>query len=255
MIAIALVGLTLIGIPLYKVFKRKSDDAVCRKNFKGMADAISLYSESYDQRFPSVYEPGEGQPPTLAEKNRNLPVVWSSAIAPFMNDRLSFTCPAADESEAVRVNGTTTVSTMFNPKAKVINHVDLTYGMYVAMGTKPRSDFISPESTILLAETANHGAQGSFNPLPFFGEDGEIPYDGFLIAYNDSNSTFSAATSAVTRLAFYGVVDGDFTKATARHEKTINVLYIDGHIGAISPEESYVNNLGGSNLTGLWSDR
>jgi len=163
-----------------------------------------------------------------------------------MSSRVNFKCPTAKPDEIVRVE---------NPQGsdKVI---ELTYGMYIALSGKYISDLQNPSRTVVIAETSNMGAQGTYDPLPFKTSAGEIvPFDGFAIGYNDDNFVHSEVTNMVTRLAFYNTSTGEKglegPKVLPRHNKNILALFADGTLGKISPNQARVRHLT-PGLIGTW---
>lgn len=235
-----LAGIAFIAlmIPVFKMMKVQSDETVCKRNMKSIAASIQQYAEVYDQRFPSVFQAGDGGAPELL---KGMPIVWASVIPP-LSTGSSFACPAGDKSESVRVNGTSIKASMFEKDQKKLNYIDLNYGMLSSLNVRPVSDVARADETVLIAETSNFGALDSYNPLPFTRSNGEkVPMDGFAIGFDNSQYTPDERTQFVTRLAFRNTADGDFEKAstTGRHkDASIHVIFVDGHIGRFTPDRA-----------------
>ncbi len=232
------IGFILLLIPIYNMMKTQSDETVCKRNMKSIAASIQQYAEVYDQRFPSIFQPGDGGAPELLEEK---PIAWASVI-PGLSSGATFSCPAGHESELVRVNGSSIKTSMFERNNKTLNYIDLNYGMLASLSVRPVSDVARAGETVLIAETSNHGSMGSYNPLPFTRSTGEtVPFDAFSIGFDNHQYSPDEETKSVTRLAFRNTADGNFEKATAtgRHkDASIQVIFVDGHIGRFTPDRA-----------------
>lgn len=233
-IAIALGVLAIAAIPIYGILKKNSDKAACKRNLSGIYKAISIYSEAYDGRFPPLYQQGENATPYLEDGK---PIVWASVVAELLPSNASFTCPACIEEEYTRINGRA-IDTSGREK-KITNGIDLTYGMFAAMSTRPSSDFSDPSSTILLSETANNGARDTYNPQPYKLSDGTVvPFDGFCIGWDTGNFEYLPGESQfITRLAFYNTKDANFSSedVKSRHDTHIHAINVDGSLRFLQP--------------------
>lgn len=257
-IGIVLVVVVLLGIPVFKIMKEKGDETVCRKNLLQAWSAIGVYAEGYDGRFPPMYEVGDNGSPAL---DQGLPVVWASVISGYLQKGVTLTCPAADSSENTKVNGQV-YDTSKGSKGKLINSINLSYGMYMPLSTRPSSDFRDPASTVLLTETANDGAMKTYDPNPFTNSDGErVPFDGFMVGwdttnfYNPKNMTGSFDAAKVTRLAFYNTSDGNFggKDVKARHGSRLFAIYVDGSLGHLKGNSGNIVKRGGNRVSDYWS--
>ncbi len=255
-IGFVIAGVVLISIPVFMIMKGNSERTACKKNIRAAWGALGVYAESFDQRFPPMFEEGQDGTPYL---ERGRPIVWASQIAGYLQDGVNLSCPTAHPDEHTEVNGRI-VDKNKGPTASVQNHIDLTYGMYGPLSSRPISDVLDEAGTVLIAETSNYGARDTYNPVPFALEDGtEVPFDGFQIGWNTQNRDFLKSGSvldaeAVTRLAFYNTADGDFSKAgvTARHESFIYVVYVNGTLGQIGAGDARLVKTG-SRVTRLFS--
>lgn len=253
-IALIIAVLALASIPVYGILKKNSDRTACKRNINGMYKAISLYAESYDGRFPPLYQTGENNSPYL---ENGKPIVWASVIAPLLPTNANFKCPACKDSEVTPINGKI-VDKKSGPKEKVIDGISLTYGMFAAMSARPISDFADPTASILIAETANYGAENTYNPVPFKLNDGtEVPFDGFCIGWNTGNQEYiNKESTLVTRLAFYGTANGNFDddKITARHDSYIHAINVGGNLSFLKPGRAKVVPTSNTNAR-TWSVR
>jgi len=241
LIIIAVLG--AIFYPAYVSLKAQGEKAMCSTNFQAMYKAMTLYAQNYDERIAPIYEVGENGSPALIDGR---PVVWATTIQPFMSERQTFTCPSSHPDEHTVVHSHSDITP---------DPIHLTYGIYRALDTVSLADIPAPDLTILISETSNHGSQGSYNPIPFTTlNDEEVPFDGFVIGWDDSNFRFTSETKAVTRLAFRNTADGDFMKpgVQGRHGKSIQAVFADGHLEQITPDNALLKRKGASELDGLW---
>ena len=223
----------MFGVASYPVFgylKGQSERARCSTNLRAVYQAINLYAEQHDYRFPPMARSeGDGVTPTLSETGR--PYTWISDVTSFMNPRQSFLCPSADEQERV-LNESPDSATATVPSA---------YGMYVPYGGVLTSIVESPDEVVLIADTSNGGARSTLDPLPF---PGGLP-DGYAIGWSNSNTMPDKGTTSVTRLAF-----PDSAKE-GRHGKFIWAVSASGELLQLMPEDAaYRSELGGVN--GHW---
>jgi hypothetical protein len=230
-VAVLAIVILLIGPGM----KKRADESNCKSYMHAIANSISQYAVMNDG-FPPAYAVGENGSPALVDGK---PIVWASVIPPLPKGS-KFTCPAAHPNELVRVNGKSVETSMFQRNDKVLNHIDLSYGMFSALSGRKVSDVANDDQTILLAETANHGANDTYNPEPFSLSDGTaVPFDGFIVGFNNSNGLPDAESKFVTRLAFPNTKDGNFDNndKNARHGKIVFGIYVDGHVGRLTPTD------------------
>ncbi|HSI73395.1 MAG TPA: hypothetical protein VK934_09465 [Fimbriimonas sp.] len=209
-----LIGLAVITIgmyPVYKMMEKNSERARCQANIKAISDALGLYGSVHD-RYPIIYAMDEEQEPIVDA--RGFPATtWASDISEYMNARASFLCPSAIREEAATIPTGRTA-----PEQKLKDHPDRTelisYGMYAAYSGFPVALVENPGNTVIVGETSNLGARGSYDPMPF---KNSVP-DVFVIGWDNSNTAPNEQTKSVTRLAFFDA-GGNFTGETAaRHD-------------------------------------
>lgn len=241
MLGIILVVLGIILWPIYQYGKGQSEKSRCTQNVKAIYQALQQYSINHDDRLPPIYRTDVigGTAPGLGEDGKVY--TFASDVAGYMSRRASFTCPSADLSEAVPTE---------SPEADL--KINSTYGMYAPYGGYLSSVIPNPSETLILAETSNHGARGSYNPKPFIDVTGkEVPWDGFVIGWDNSNGKFGRDGSslvpdrgakAVTRLAFRDSADGHFANSKpSRHDSGIHAISADGQLVLIKPKSANVN--------------
>jgi hypothetical protein len=223
-----LVIIAVIATPAYIGFLGQRDKQVCSTNMHAIFNAMLQYAEQNDSRLPPMYEVGENGSPLISDGK---PSVWATQLVPFMNPRANFFCPSAKDDEKMPANG---------HDGRVEKDFDLTYGMYLPMSANPYLLAANPSDTVLIVETSNHGSQGSFNPLPFTDLSGDqVPFDAFMVGFNDSNAELQPTSDRVTRLAFRGKEQG----GGARHNQGIHVFYLDGHKGYFKPGADKIKNI------------
>lgn len=238
-IAVLLVVFCAAAFPIFRVMQKNAQRSMCKTNLGAIAEAINQYASVHDDRFPPVMRMAEGGVPQLG--STGLPYTWASDLAEFKNKRSSFRCPAADDTEVTQIEG---------------QHgtLDLTYGMYQPYGGLLRTVVPNPDQTILIVETSNHGAKGTYNPVPYKTSSGEvIPWDGFVVGWNNSNDLPDANSKLLTRLAYPDTSSGTFTKETeSRHGTGILALNCSGSVlKPIPPEEVNVRIKSGL-PSGMW---
>ena len=255
-IGIVLVVLIILFIPVYRIMKSNGDKTVAKRNLRGAWFAMGIYSEGYDQRYPALFQEGENGAPYL---ENDMPVVWASQLSGLLPSGVDLKDSAADDSEVCRVNGTV-LDTKSGPGKTEVDFIELTYGMYAPLATRPTSDVLNPSSTVLVAQTSNSGARGTFNPLPFRRSDGTVvPFDGFMVGWDTTNRDFYDIgaledANSVTRLAFFDTEDGEFegSNAEGRHGRSIYTIHVDGTLGEISSSDALIRKSGGR-VTRHWS--
>jgi hypothetical protein len=236
--AIAIVIMAAILTPLFLEGQKQSRAVVCKRNIGQVAKALTVYMEANNDRFPPIYdeEAGTGEPALFD----GIPATWMTKIYSGMERRASFVCPSSAQNERTK---------NIHPE-EAGSHLEASYGMYRAWSSWPASLIQNPDQAIIVAETSNNGAGGTYNPVPFANKP-----DGFFIAWNNSNFEADEQSSKVTRLAFGNSQDGNFkAMLPARHDLIIHVLYVNGSLGKIGSDQANMKKLG-SDAVGLWATR
>ncbi|MCH7944938.1 MAG: hypothetical protein IIC73_02835 [Armatimonadetes bacterium] len=243
-IAIILVVLVIAATPVFKGMRDQRDKQVCASNIKAIYGSMMIYAALNDDRLPPLYDIGDNGAPMISDGK---PLVWASLLGSGMTRRASFVCPSAEDSEKMPALG---------DDGQKRADIELTYGMYLPMGSQPHMNLQSPTTTALIVETSNNGAMGAFNPLPFRDLSGKVvPFDAFMVGFDDSNVEFTEDTRWVTRLALRGASDGESLKdAKPRHGAGIHMMYVDGHLGKLFGPDAEVDNVY-PDLGGKWRIR
>ncbi len=250
-VGLVVVVLGAIGWPIFQNMRKDADKHICTRNLKAIAGAIGTYTEVFDGRLPVAYQMGDNGAPYL---ENGKPVVWASIIAGQMPKGTSFTCPAAIPGEGLAVAGSTTEEKIGDAQSVKQVEIMLTYGLYAGMAAQPSALVPNPDEVVMVAETANFGANNTYNPQPFTDFDGKkIPYDGFLIGWDNGNEAPDSTTKSVTRLAFSGTANGNFDAptVTGRHDQMIFGLSVSGQLRRLTPKDAKVENTAGR-LRGNW---
>ncbi|RYG40452.1 hypothetical protein EON79_22580 [bacterium] len=233
--------LALLLTPIYMMGKKNSEKARCVQNFKSMFDAVNLYAKDHDDGLPPVYVVGDGGLPATNSKDE--PYTWISDTAAYMTTRASFKCPAATPGEGVLVQSPTGGAP-----------IESTYGMYMPYGGVKTFNVERADTTVLIAETSNQGANDTFDPLPF-------KHDGVVIGWDDNNYQSTEQSATITRLAFKGSASGDPDKALGRHDGRdergpytgVHALTASGELISIRPKDSKISQRADKLPGGLWN--
>lgn len=227
---VILLGLALVALifwPIYLKMRRDRDRYACGLNVHAISIAMQAYADSNDEHFPPTFIPAaDASLPRSDEKGR--PYTWASTLANIvgMDSDRNFACPSASHEEGVVSEG--------------VNGADLIsdYGMYIAESAASREGSSSAGSTILIAESANDGANDTFDPAKLPAESDGSVRDGFMIAWQKSNFEAPPADSiqgsTITRLAFKNTPNGLSRKSDeGRHDDAIYVIFADGHYALV----------------------
>jgi hypothetical protein len=239
-LAVVAIVLVLLMMPVYCVLKDQRDEHVCKQNLGHIFKAMGAYIEANDGRFPPAFVVGEKGEPQLFD---GAPYTWMSLAHPGLSARASFLCPAAGESETI-LN--------LHPEADK-PHFRSAYGLYVPWATANSSLVSDPNTAVLVAETSNHGAENTFNPVPF-----SNGVDGMTVAWDTGNFEVARDSEYVTRLAFPSTRGGDFRKdGPARHGDNIFLLTMGGQLLSLKPNGARLRRLGasGDEIVGHWAVR
>jgi hypothetical protein len=195
--ALLVVGL----IPVYHFMRAKAWKSSCQSNMNGIMSSLTLYSEQHDDRFPPMYNANsEGEP--FVEQGSDIPYTWVSDIAPLLAKRTKLVCPAADETE---------YAYSINPAGGP--PIASTYGLYTPYANAIFGNIDSPDRVVLLTETANSGANRTYDPKPFK----STKNDGMIVGWDNSNIAPTDETKFVTRLAFKNTLNGPNGDSEGRH--------------------------------------
>ncbi|MEI7577322.1 MAG: hypothetical protein WCK51_10545 [Armatimonadota bacterium] len=219
-ILLATAGVLLGMVPVYISMRDKAYATTCKKNLSKIGEALQLYADQHDDRFPPVYEVGQNGEPAIGPAG--YPYTWVSDIQPLMSIRATFVCPSADPSEYA-----------YSASPTGGDPIPSTYGMYAAYSSSPTKEVENADNIVLVAETANAGASETFNPKPFSGKQ-----DGFLIGWNNSNEAPDESTIAMTRLAFKKTAKENFTQADGRHGFLVHAISVNRGLLLLKSEDA-----------------
>lgn len=223
-VSIIVFMLLLFGYPVVINMLSARHKHVCKTHLGSISMAVLVYAEQNNDRLPPVYAMEEkGYAPYAKGKVVNS---WVSLLAPFVNKPAEeFQCPAAKANENVTNEG---------PKGTTI---ESSYGMFGGLSAMPLGDIPDQGGVVMMAETANLGAQSTFDPEPMIGADDKSRPDGILIGFDNSNfypsdeNNVFAVSKWASRLAFYGTNKGEFLiDKFGRHGAAIHFVFPDRHI-------------------------
>ncbi|MFQ3586900.1 MAG: hypothetical protein SNJ76_04455 [Fimbriimonadaceae bacterium] len=233
----------VLMIPVYLRMKEDAMATICATNFNQIRIAMGLYLEVNNDRYPPAYAEDENRNPMMFDGKV---VSWVTLLHENLGRRASFVCPASrPEEQVANVHPTDSQGVVMS-----------SYGIYLPRAGREQWRVDDPSRAVIVAETANGGARGSYNPLPLLAPDGSPRPDGIVVAWNKSNFDRPELDStAVTRLAFYNVADGAFEEnSPGRHPRGIHVLYAGGGLGFIRAPDARLQRMG-NEVIGLWTTR
>lgn len=238
-----LVVLGIFMIPIYRIMLDGRNEHICRQNLSQISKALGVYAEEHDGRYPPLFVTGSNGAPYLDEQGRAY--TWVSLLKDGMNTRSSFQCPASEDVENARNQ---------HPSSSTETILS-TYGMYAPYSAFSIAEIANPEQVVIVAETSNHGSGKTYDPLPFKTADGtEVPNDGFVIGFEDSNTDVTRRSKRVTRLALGETADGQFKPhGLTRHSKGIWGLTVSGEGVMIGPEGAVMDLLSPGRPQGRWA--
>ncbi len=252
-IGIAVIAILLLMLPIYRMMVGDAERHICQNNMGQVMKAVLLYATDNGDRFPVVSAMDyQGNPMLFGEGTDQAIVSWMTSVKGYMSARASFVCPTADKSEYVS-----------NQSTDGIFHS--TYGFYAPYSAADINRIKNPGATVLFAETSNHGAKDTFNPVPLIvagTKDQESPFDGHVIGWDNTElipvgpellPRPSLDARFVTRLAFPGTKGGKFTAdSDARHSKGINAITAAGSLVVVTPSQAELIRNGKAKEVGGW---
>lgn len=233
------IGLAVVAIVLSPIFfylRENAYRATCGKNLLQLYKGITLYAAENNDRLPPVYVTTDTDAPLVDGGAAN---TWVQLVEGQTKESVSTVCQSAGRQDPVQVHGEAGVR-------------GLTYGMYAPLGGEPMDLVDNPDQAVLLGETANMGASGTYDPLPFKDSAGAVvPYDGFIIGFDDSNLLPTEKSRSVTRLAFSDTANGEFkSDGSGRHRDGTHIVTASGRLRTIKPDMALLK-LGGADNP-LW---
>lgn len=251
-IGIVLVVFLLITFPIYRHLVGDAEAHVCQNNMGQIMKAVNLYALDNNDRFPVVAVADAEGNPYIFNGSVN---TWMTQVKGYMSKKVSTVCPSSSKEEYVQnedAEGTTFFST---------------YAMYQPYSGVEMSRVKNPGQTVLIVESTNNGAMGSYDPSPLTTvEKKPSPYDGYVIGWDKTEwvpqgpelvARPSIDAKAVTRLPFYEVKNGAFSDETnMRHGKGINAIMANGTLRHLKSAKAAFLIRGSSKtneVSGLWA--
>lgn len=216
--------------PLLRQLKDEKFKTDCKSRLGSLAQSLQQYAIDHDGYLPPVYQtvPGTG---TAVQDPDGRAIGWPVTVIKYSKSADVMKCPAADSHD----------------HAQSQSGILSTYGMYVPLGMAALANLSDPSGSILLAETANAGAGGSYNPKPLIGDNGKpVPDNGFVIGFDSGDSAEPEVlrdATRVTRLAFKDVSNGQFSDSgKTRHGTIIFAILADGSLTTLKAPQSFVQH-------------
>lgn len=243
-----------VGAYFYNNLKRQAERAVCFRNIRGIGQALELYLQANNDRYPPAFALDEGGDPMVDYKGAM--VTWATVIREEMGERVSFQCSTAVDAELVKTSGRSFEPKAKGDKSKDAGYFQSSYGFYLPRSLAERNRIVDENTAVIVAETSNRGSTGTFDPKPLLDRSGKpVPYDGFIVGWDDGNDAATLKSSLVSRLAFPGTSNGTFdSKGKSRHDNGIHVLFVSGGAGTIKPPGARVFR-NGPEIFGYWAER
>jgi prepilin-type N-terminal cleavage/methylation domain-containing protein/prepilin-type processing-associated H-X9-DG protein len=269
LIVIAII--TLLAAILFPVFARARESArraSCQSNLKQIGLGLLQYVQDYDERMPFVYN---GQNTVNGSDVDYEGYMWMDAIYPYVKSEGVFNCPSAkqkkflgvsyepysysDPNAGIAVRGTykkksgwytingayqrndlTTFGTL--PPVTSVNNIPMSGSgvsdpHFTPLYVTHMSVIASPATTLWVTEHNGYtGGHGLGNYISVVRKNA-CPTCGFTYA-ETSPSNFGSGTDGgdAPCLVPYGGA-----RISLRHLLTINVLFCDGHVKAMKPDQ------------------
>ncbi|HTQ11169.1 MAG TPA: hypothetical protein VMI31_13965, partial [Fimbriimonadaceae bacterium] len=238
--------------PIYIYLLGQVDSSLCNKNMGKIGEALLTYVRDNDDHLPYVYE-REGYGSDEIALHDGYAYTWQWAVEPYTTGGWApFRCPAAEPAEHTK---------MADPMSGVVEISD--YGMPDAYSGRDLSTISNPDQKVIVGDTSNRGALGTYDPLPLTSGGTPLAYDGFEIGFNDSqvyprldvvspSGSIIPGTRSATRLAFPHSADGKFDhESDSRHPGGIHFLTVGGGLLTGDGAAANVIQLTGG-FGGLW---
>jgi len=234
--------IAIVAAMLFPVFakaREKARQITCVSNLRQLTQAITLYSEDYDEDLPywSYFYSSQGGSKTP----NHLESLWFNAIYPYVKNSKVFNCPDAGDSRSLRqtIVGSWADPVAFNTSGVVSplmdQSVDYGYNELMSVGLMCHVDgpcnigaTANPSLTLLLADC----------DLPLTGES--------TLAPSDANPSDPVHGYTITRCAFpnvryefippdaplssFGGLQRAILNNGIRHTEGSNIAYVDGHV-------------------------
>lgn len=244
-----LAGIAVIVIvaaqPAIRQLRDEKFKTDCKSRLGSLSQSLQQYAIDHDGYLPPVYQMVPGTSLAVQDPEGRA-IGWPVTVIEYSKSAAIMKCPAAEPVD----------------QAQSQSGVQSTYGMYLPMGMAALANLSDPSGSILLAETANNGANGSFDPKPLMGENGKpISDNGFVIGFDSGNSMDPEVlrdANSVTRLAFRNVGNGQFSDSgKTRHGSSVFAILADGSLTTLKAPQSLVQHrvANSTELMAPWKSR
>ena len=214
LVVIAIIAiLAAILFPVFARAREKARQASCQSNLKQMGLAMMMYCQDYDEKYPSVYDDGNGYPAGR--------IIWADKIFPYVKNRQLFACPSMDINIDAQHAGLWPGSLQATSYQMPMTHV-LPEGWNSPVGM---AAFTSPAETVMILESSNAWYQHYCN----------IP-------------AHQVAPMGVQTSGTNQFINGGLNERTwPWHNGGLNVAFCDGHVKFMT-----IGALSDPNATMLW---
>lgn len=210
-------------LPALAQAKAKGQGIKCVNNQKQITLALKLYSTENDDRITTAWHFA-----TAGRPNKT----WGTIIQPYLASRGIMWCPSGTDRPGGNRDWDASGSFMNIGLNWEIAH-DNFNGLIASYGTQPNTyreqDIVKPAGTVYTCDLGNV-AIPSVNPkasvqTPY----GSVPASGKASAWLLVYPTETAPAHAYTQLVL-SAGDADYAGPIYRHNKKVNVSFVDGHV-------------------------
>ena len=215
--------IALLAALLFPTFSRARESArrtSCQSNLKQIGLGLLAYTQDYDELFVADWF-GPGTEATEPEGTPNGRYKWMDAIYPYVKSEQVFSCPSHSHNSAfgpyVHFSRITAPSTKYG--SYTINHAyrGCASGASICGGSGPWTPPVSHPS---LAE---------------FVSQADVAVSAQTVWVMDGNGDFFFGPSSGV-LSVTGSDPRTLQNAIERHLRTVNTLFVDGHVKAMSAD-------------------
>ena len=222
LVVIAIIAI-LAGLllPALAQAKAKGQGIKCVNNQKQITLALKLYSTENDDRITTAWHFGPNQR------------TWGTIIQPYLGSRTIMWCPSGRDRPGGNRDWDGSNSVMNIGLNWEISHDNFNGLLGTVYGSQPNTyreqDIVKPATTVYTCDLGNI-AIPSVNPkasvqTPY----GSVPVSpkasAWLLVYPTESSTAHAYTQLVLSAG-----DADYAGPIYRHNKKVNVSFVDGHV-------------------------
>jgi prepilin-type N-terminal cleavage/methylation domain-containing protein/prepilin-type processing-associated H-X9-DG protein len=227
LVVIAIIAiLAAILFPVFAQAREQARKASCQSNLKQMATGLMMYTNDFDERYPS-YNWG-----------RAVSDPWWYTMQPYVKNYKVLECPSnAGINPSLNNGQRTTVNNLTQAQLwQSVGSPLISYGMCEVLGNSANGDGIniagiqSPAQKAMLSD----------------GVATVIPYWGFPM------QNCNAGGGDCWRYALRGSLVCPTAGNASRHQDTNQMAFCDGHVKVIQPTR-WANPCDGTNYRALWN--